>query len=221
MLYSALKAVSVPVMHALWRPRTEGLEHIPAHGPAILASNHLSVLDSFFMPAVVPRRRVRFVAKKEYFTGNRLVAEWMRAMGAMEIDRENVTAAQDMLDAAVEVLKAGELFGIYPEGTRSPDGRLYRGKIGVAWLALTTGAPVLPVAMIGTEKVLPPGTSVPRLHSIGVRFGEPMNFTGDPGNARDRRRVTDEVMAAIQRLSGQEYVPRYGASVKGAADSGM
>ncbi|MGI5158137.1 lysophospholipid acyltransferase family protein [Microbispora sp. CA-102843] len=220
MLYPALKLISVPVMHALWRPRLEGLEHVPAHGPAILASNHLSVLDSFFMPAVVPRM-VRFVAKKEYFTGNPLVAAWMRAMGAMEIDRENVSAAQDMLDAAVEVLKAGELFGIYPEGTRSPDGRLYRGKVGVAWLSLTTGAPVVPVAMLGTEKVLPPGTSVPRLHSIGVRFGEPMTFTGDPGSARDRRRVTDEVMAAIQRLSGQEYVSRYGASVKGAGEAGV
>ncbi|GAA4191301.1 lysophospholipid acyltransferase family protein [Microbispora amethystogenes] len=220
MLYSALKAVSVPVMHLLWRPRMEGREHVPAHGPAILASNHLSVLDSFFMPALVPRM-VRFVAKKEYFTGNRLAAEWMRAMGAVEIDRENVTAAQDMLDAAVEVLKAGELFGIYPEGTRSPDGRLYRGKIGVAWLSLTTGAPIVPVAMLGTDKVLPPGASVPRLRRIGVRFGEPMTFTGDPGSARDRRRVTDEVMAAIQRLSGQEYVPRYGASVKGAGETGV
>ncbi|MBP2704187.1 1-acyl-sn-glycerol-3-phosphate acyltransferase [Microbispora sp. RL4-1S] len=202
-------------MRALWRPRVEGREHVPTHGPAILASNHLSILDSFFLPAVLPRD-MTFVAKKEYFTGNRLTALWMRATGTMEIDRQNAAAAQAMLDAAVDVLKSGELFGIYPEGTRSPDGRLYRGKIGVAWLALTTGAPVLPVAMLDTEKVLPPGTSVPRIHRIGIRIGEPMLFTGDAASARDRRQVTDEVMEAIRRLSGQEYVPRYASSLKDA-----
>ncbi|ETK37531.1 lysophospholipid acyltransferase family protein [Microbispora sp. ATCC PTA-5024] len=216
MLYRAAKIISVPLMHAVWRPRVEGRENVPARGPAILASNHLSVLDSFFLPALLPRT-VRFVAKNEYFTGNRLTAMWMRSTGTVAIDRQNVTAAQAMLDAAVGVLRAGELFGIYPEGTRSPDGRLYRGKIGVAWLALTTGAPVVPVAMLGTEKVLPPGTSVPRIHRIGVRIGEPITFTGDPGNARDRRRVTDEVMEAIAKLSGQEYVPRYATSVKSEA----
>ncbi|WP_307848461.1 lysophospholipid acyltransferase family protein [Microbispora oryzae] len=215
MIYRAAKIISVPVMRALWRPRVEGREHVPTHGPAILASNHLSILDSFFLPAVLPRD-MTFVAKKEYFTGNRLTALWMRATGTMEIDRQNAAAAQAMLDAAVDVLKSGELFGIYPEGTRSPDGRLYRGKIGVAWLALTTGAPVLPVAMLDTEKVLPPGTSVPRIHRIGIRIGEPMLFTGDAASARDRRQVTDEVMEAIRRLSGQEYVPRYASSLKDA-----
>jgi 1-acyl-sn-glycerol-3-phosphate acyltransferase len=194
----------------------EGRENVPAHGPAILASNHLSVIDSFVLPALLPRP-VRFVAKNEYFTGNKLTAMWMRSTGTMAIDRENASAAQAMLDAAVGVLKSGQLFGIYPEGTRSPDGRLYRGKIGVAWLALTTGAPVVPVGMLGTEKVLPPGKAVPRIRRIGVRIGKPMTFSGDAGNARDRRRVTDQVMEAIQALSGQEYVPRYATSVKNSA----
>ncbi|GAA1302549.1 MULTISPECIES: lysophospholipid acyltransferase family protein [Planotetraspora] len=215
MLYRSAKMVTAPLVRLLWLPKVEGREHVPANGPAILASNHLSVLDSFFLPALL-RRPMRFVAKKEYFTGNRLTATWMGAMGTMPIDRENASAAQAMLDSAVEVLNAGEMFGIYPEGTRSPDGRLYRGKIGVAWLTLTTGAPVIPVAMLGTERVLPPGTSVPRLHRFGIRLGAPMTFTGDAASARDRRDVTDEVMTAIQKLSGQEYVPRYAASVKNA-----
>lgn len=213
MLYRASKIISVPVMRLLWRPKVEGAHNVPASGPAILASNHLSVLDSFLLPAVLPRP-VRFVAKNEYFTGNRLTALWMRGMGTVSIDRENVSAAQAMLDSAAAVLKAGDLFGIYPEGTRSPDGRLYRGKIGVAWLTLTTHAPVIPVAMIGVDKVLPPGATIPRVRRIGIRIGEPMTFTGDPGRARDRREVTDRIMEAIQRLSGQEYVPVYAASVK-------
>lgn len=215
MLYRASKIISVPVMRLLWRPQVEGVDNVPATGPAILASNHLSVLDSFLLPAMLPRP-VRFVAKNEYFTGNPLTALWMRGMGTVAVDRENAAAASAMLDSAVEVLKAGELFGIYPEGTRSPDGRLYRGKTGVAWLTLTTHAPVIPVAMIGVDKVLPPGARVPRLHRIGVRIGEPMTFTGDPARAQDRRQVTDRVMEAIQRLSGQEYVPKYAASVKAA-----
>jgi 1-acyl-sn-glycerol-3-phosphate acyltransferase len=215
-LYRAAKIISVPTMHLLWRPKVEGREHVPARGPAILASNHLSVLDSFFLPALLPRQ-VRFVAKNEYFTGNRLTAMWMRNTGTMPIDRENASAAQAMLDTAVSVLEAGELFGIYPEGTRSPDGRLYRGKIGVAWLALTTGAPVIPVAMLGTDRVLPRGATVPRLGKIGVRLGKPMTFTGDAAKARDRRDVTDQVMEAIQRLSGQEYVAKYAPSLKDAA----
>ncbi|MET8146330.1 lysophospholipid acyltransferase family protein [Sphaerisporangium sp. NPDC005288] len=213
MLYRLTKIISSPVLRLLWRPKVIGAEHVPSAGAAILASNHLSILDSVFLPLMLPRK-VTFVAKNEYFTGNRLMATYMRATGQVAIDRESAAAAQTMLDAAVQVLKAGELFGIYPEGTRSPDGRLYRGKIGVAWLALTTGAPVIPVAMVNTERVLPPGASVPRLAKIGVRMGEPMSFTGDPARARDRRAVTDEVMAAIQRLSGQEYVPAYAASLK-------
>ncbi|MEU8271597.1 lysophospholipid acyltransferase family protein [Sphaerisporangium sp. NPDC049002] len=207
------KIISSPVLRVLWRPQVTGARNVPRSGAAILASNHLSILDSVFLPLMLPRQ-VTFVAKSEYFTGNRLMAMFMRSTGQVAIDRESASAAQAMLDSAIQVLKGGELFGIYPEGTRSPDGRLYRGKIGVAWLALTAGVPVIPVAMVNTERVLPPGASVPRIAKIGVRIGEPMSFTGDPGRARDRRVVTDEVMRAIQRLSGQEYVPAYASSHK-------
>ncbi|GAA3097749.1 lysophospholipid acyltransferase family protein [Streptosporangium carneum] len=211
MLYRLTKVVSAPFLHLLWPTSVIGAEHVPGSGPAIMASNHLSVLDSTFLPLVLPRQ-VRFVAKAEYFTGNPVTATWMRATGQIPIDRQSPTAAQDMLDAAAQVLKDGELFGIYPEGTRSPDGRLYRGKIGVAWLALATGAPVIPVAMRGTDKVLPIGSSVPRLGRVGVRIGKPVTFTGSHTDARDRRRVTDEIMAAIRELSGQEYVASYAPS---------
>jgi 1-acyl-sn-glycerol-3-phosphate acyltransferase len=212
-LYQLTKIVTGPFLRLLWRPRIEGAEHVPATGPAILASNHLSIADSTFLPLMLPRK-VSFVAKAEYFTGNPLTAMYMRATGQIAVDRESASAARSVLEAAAELLRRGELFGIYPEGTRSPDGRLYKGKIGVAWLALTTGAPVLPVAMIGTDRVLPPGRAIPRLGRIGVRIGEPMYFTGDPDDARTRRDVTDQVMQAIQKLSGQEYVPMYASSVK-------
>ncbi|WP_433212040.1 lysophospholipid acyltransferase family protein [Microtetraspora malaysiensis] len=216
MLYRIAKIVTAPTVRLLWRPVIEGREHVPATGPAILASNHLSILDSFFLPALLPRK-VTFVAKNEYFTGNPVTAMFMRTTGNLAIDRESAGAAQAMLDAAAQVLKEGELFGIYPEGTRSPDGRLYKGKIGVAWLALTTGAPVIPVAMKGLDRVLPPGATVPRLTRIGVRLGAPIVYTGDPGSARDRRRVTDEIMTGIRDLSGQEYVNKYAASVKNSS----
>lgn len=208
MLYRLTKIVSAPFLHLLWPTTVTGAEHVPGTGPAILASNHLSVLDSTFLPLVLPRQ-VRFVAKAEYFTGNPVTAAWMRATGQISIDRQSPTAAQDMLEAAARVLKNGELFGIYPEGTRSPDGRLYRGKVGVAWLALATGAPVVPVAMSGTDKVLPIGASVPKLGRVGVRIGRPLTFTGSQSSSRDRRKVTDEIMAAIGALSGQEYVASY------------
>ncbi|MBB2915411.1 1-acyl-sn-glycerol-3-phosphate acyltransferase [Streptosporangium becharense] len=211
MLYRLTKIVSAPVLHLLWPTTVTGHEHVPTTGPAIMASNHLSVVDSTFLPLVL-RRQVRFVAKAEYFTGNPVTAMWMRATGQIAIDRQSPTAAQDMLDTAARVLRGGELFGIYPEGTRSPDGRLYRGKVGVAWLALATGAPVLPVGMVGTDKVLPIGTSVPRLGRVQVHIGKPMTFTGSETSARDRRRVTDEIMAAIRDLSGQEYVSSYAPS---------
>lgn len=214
MLYRLTKSVSAPFLHLLWPTTVTGAEHVPGSGPAILASNHLSVLDSTFLPLVLPRQ-VRFVAKAEYFTGNPITAAWMRATGQISIDRQSPTAAQDMLEAAARVLKDGELFGIYPEGTRSPDGRLYRGKVGVAWLALATGAPVVPVAMSGTDRVLPIGASVPALGRVGVRIGGPLTFTGSQNSARDRRRVTDEIMAAIRELSGQEYVASYAPSRTG------
>ncbi|WP_436763673.1 lysophospholipid acyltransferase family protein [Streptosporangium sp. V21-05] len=211
MLYRLTKIVGGPILHLLWPTSVTGHEHVPVTGPAIMASNHLSILDSTFLPLVL-KRQVRFVAKSEYFTGNPVTAMWMRATGQISIDRQSPTSAQDMLDAAAEVLGNGELFGIYPEGTRSPDGRLYRGKVGVAWLALATGAPVIPVAMEGTGEVLPIGATRPRLGRVSVRIGKPMTFSGSETSARDRRGVTDEIMFAIQELSGQEYVTSYAPS---------
>ncbi|MFG2074813.1 lysophospholipid acyltransferase family protein [Nonomuraea maritima] len=215
MLYQVVKFAATPLTQALCRPHITGAVHVPRTGPAILAANHLSVLDSFLLPALLPRH-VTFTAKNEYFDGNPISGFFMRLGRSLPIDRESAHSAQAMLDAAAELLESGELFGIHPEGTRSPDGRLYRGKVGVAWLALKTGAPVLPVALSGTEKVMPFGAKVPRPARIGISIGAPLRFEGDHRNARDRRRVTDEVMEAIQKLSGQEYVPTYAASYKQA-----
>ncbi|MEU1391187.1 MULTISPECIES: lysophospholipid acyltransferase family protein [unclassified Nonomuraea] len=213
LLYEVVKFAAAPLAHAMCRPHITGAANVPRVGPAILAANHLSVLDSFLLPALLPRH-VTFTAKNEYFDGNPVSGFFMRLGGSLPIDRESAHAAQAMLDAAAELLERGELFGIHPEGTRSPDGRLYRGKVGVAWLALKTGAPVLPVALQGTEKVLPVGAKVPRPAKIGISIGRPMRFEGDHTKARDRRRVTDEVMEAVQKLSGQEYVPAYASSFK-------
>ncbi|MEV4799586.1 lysophospholipid acyltransferase family protein [Nonomuraea sp. NPDC049421] len=218
MLYHVAKFASTPLVTAMCRPHISGAAHVPRTGPAILAANHLSVLDSFLLPALLPRH-VTFTAKNEYFSGNPVSGFFMRLGRSLPIDRESAHAAQAMLEEAAALLERGELFGIHPEGTRSPDGRLYRGKIGVAWLALRTGAPVLPVALSGTEKVMPLGAKVPRPAPIGIAIGAPLRFTGDHTKAQDRRRVTDEIMAAIQKLSGQEYVPKYAASVK--AENGM
>jgi 1-acyl-sn-glycerol-3-phosphate acyltransferase len=217
--YRASRVVAGPFLHVLWRPEVTGLEHIPAEGGAILASNHLSIVDSIFLPLMVSRP-VTFAAKAEYFTGTRLVdkvtAAYLRATNQLSTDRAGARAAQDMLDAALERVTGGALFGIYPEGTRSPDGRLYRGRTGIGWLALNSGVPVVPVAMIGTDRVLPPGHTVPRLHKIRVKIGPALTFEeirAQGTGARQRRAATDEVMKAIHGLSGQEYVPIY-ASVR-------
>jgi 1-acyl-sn-glycerol-3-phosphate acyltransferase len=201
------------------RPDVTGAENIPASGPAILASNHLSVVDSIFLPLMV-ERPVTFAAKSEYFTGTRwrdkVVGAYLRSTNQLSTDRAGARAAQAMLDAALDLLNGGQLFGIYPEGTRSPDGRLYRGRTGIGYLALNSGAPVIPVAMIGTGRILPPGHRIPRPGKIEIRIGEPITFDqfrGQPAGARQRRAVTDEVVQAIQKLSGQEFVPMY-ASVR-------
>ena len=219
MKYQVSRALAGPFLHLLWRPEITGSEHIPATGGAIIASNHLSIVDSIFLPLML-QRPLTFAAKSEYFTGKspaqRFAGAYLRATKQLSVDRSEARAAQDMLDAALALLKSGELFGIYPEGTRSPDGRLYRGRTGVGWLALHSGLPVIPVAMIGTDRVLPPGHTVPRLRKIRIRVGEPLTFEAhrDAGpTAKARRAVTDEVIAAIQALSGQEYVPVY-ASVR-------
>ncbi|MER5595724.1 lysophospholipid acyltransferase family protein [Streptomyces sp. NPDC002265] len=206
----------------IFRPWVEGLENVPAEGPAILASNHLSFSDSFFLPAVLDRK-VTFIAKAEYFTTpgvkGRLTAAFFKGVGQLPVDRSGARGAGEAaIKSGIEVLKSGELFGIYPEGTRSPDGRLYRGKPGgLARVALATGAPVIPVAMIDTEKVQPPGQVMPKMVRPGIRIGKPLDFSRYHGMDHDRfvlRAVTDEVMYEIMRLSGQEYVDIYATAAK-------
>ena len=219
MQYQVSRAFAGPVLRLLWRPEVIGTEHIPASGGAILASNHLSIVDSVFLPLMVDRP-VTFAAKSEYFTGTRLIdraaGTYLRATKQLSVNRGEARAGQDMLEAALRLLQGGDLFGIYPEGTRSPDGRLYRGRVGIGWLALNSGLPVIPVAMSGTDRVLPPGHKVPRVAKIKIRVGEPLTFESAlalPSASRQRRAITDEVMNAIQALSGQEYVAMY-ASVR-------
>lgn len=220
MQYQVSKVVAGPLLRLLARTSMSGTENIPATGPAILASNHLSVVDSIYLPLLV-ERPVTFAAKSEYFTGTRLkdraVGAYLRATKQLSTDRAGARAAQEMLEAALRLLNSGQLFGIYPEGTRSPDGRLYRGRTGVGFLALHSGAPVIPVAMVGTEKILAPGQRFPRPGRIEIRIGEPLEFPefrGQPAGARQRRAVTDEVVQAIQKLSGQELVPMYASQRK-------
>ncbi|GAA3387566.1 lysophospholipid acyltransferase family protein [Cryptosporangium minutisporangium] len=227
MAYGLSKKVGGPILHLAFRPWVEGKEHVPTNGAAILASNHLSIMDSVFVPLVL-NRDVVYVAKQEYFTGtrpiDRLTARFMRGAGQVPVNRGNNRAAQEALDASLDVLRSGRLFGIYPEGTRSPDGRLYRGRTGVAWLALTAEVPVVPVAMFNTERALPPGRTVPRPVRVGIRFGEPMMFDeykGQAGKARARRAVTDQIVAAIGALSGQEYVPHYAPKRNTDPDAGV
>ncbi len=217
MRYRTSRVLAGPFLRVLWRPEVTGLEHIPPSGGAILASNHLSIVDSIFLPFMISRP-VTFAAKSEYFTGTRLLGRatsaYLRATGQLPVDRAGARAAQDMLDSALGLLRDGALFGIYPEGTRSPDGRLYRGRTGVGWLALNARVPVIPVAMVGTDRVLPPGHRVPRFSKIRIRIGEPLTFDHiERTGAVQRRIVTDQVTKAIQALSGQEYVHQY-ASVR-------
>ena len=209
-----------PVLKLLFRPWVKGLDNVPAEGAAILASNHLSFSDSIFMPLMVPRP-VIFLAKSEYFTGKgvkgRLTALFFRLTNQLPMDRSGGAASAASLSAGMDVLTHGSLLGIYPEGTRSPDSRLYRGKVGVAKLALQARVPVIPVAMIGTDKVQPIGKRMPNIRRIGMIFGEPMDFSRYYGMEEDRqvqRAVTDEIMYELMRLSGQEYVDEYAAVVK-------
>ena len=219
MQYQLSRLVIGPTLHLLGRPRVTGLEHVPASGPAILASNHLSFIDSMYLPLVISRPVV-FPAKAEYFSATgplgRIWAAYLRSTNQLEIDRNEARSAQATLEAAAGIIRAGNLFGFYPEGTRSPDGRLYRGRSGLGWLVLNTGAPVIPVAMMGTRKMLPPGASLPRPTRVGIKIGKPMEFShlaGDPP-ARARRTIAEEVMGAIADLSGQEYVHEYASDVK-------
>jgi 1-acyl-sn-glycerol-3-phosphate acyltransferase len=214
-----------PLLRFLWRPWIEGRENIPDDRPAILASNHLSFCDSFFMPLLMPRK-VTFLAKAEYFTTpgikGRISRMFFSGVGQVPIDRSDKDAAQAALNTGVRVLRTGHnaLLGIYPEGTRSPDGRLYRGKTGVARMALESGAVVIPVAMVNTDVIQPAGRLLPRLRPRpGVRVGRPLDFSRYEGMAGDRfveRSMTDEIMYELMQLSGQEYVDQYAAKVKAA-----
>lgn len=221
MFYHLLKHVLLgPLLRLLFRPRIEGLENIPAEGAAIVAGNHLSFSDHFLMPAIL-RRRITFLAKAEYFTGpglkGRLTAAFFRSAGQIPVDRSGKDAGQAALREGLGVLAGGELLGIYPEGTRSHDGRLYKGKVGVAAMALGAGVPVVPCAMVGTFEIQPPGRRIPKIRRVTIRFGAPMEFSRYAGMERERavlRAVTDEIMYAILGLSGQEYVDRYASEVK-------
>ena len=221
MFYWLLKWVLIgPMLKLVFRPRTEGAENVPAEGPAILASNHLSYADWLFMPLTLARR-VTFVAKAEYFTTPGVKGcfqkKFFSGAGQGPIDRSGANAAEGALKAAKRILRQGELFGIYPEGTRSHDGRLYRGKTGVARLALETKVPVIPIAVIGTNAIAPPGKKFGSLTRPLVRFGEPLDFSRYEGLENDRfilRSITDEIMYEIMRLSGQEYVDIYASRAK-------
>ena len=221
MFYWLLKHVFLgPWLNALFRPWVEGLENIPDEGAAILASNHLSFSDSIFLPLETPRR-ITFLAKAEYFTGKgvkgRLTKAFFSGVGQVPIDRSGGAASEAAVRKGLEILADGQLLGMYPEGTRSPDGRLYRGKTGIARMALEAGVPVIPVAMVNTFEVQPPGKIIPKIQRIGIRIGEPLDFSRYAGLSTDRfvlRSITDEIMYELMQLSGQEYVDTYASKAK-------
>ncbi|GGL96611.1 1-acyl-sn-glycerol-3-phosphate acyltransferase [Micromonospora yangpuensis] len=215
LLQTTARSVLAPLVRLLFRAEVRGGENIPRQGPVILAVNHLSVLDSFVVPLVAPRP-VAFLAKAEYFrqpgVKGWLLRTVLTAVDAVPVPRGGHRAAQAALDAALGVLAAGQAFGIHPEGSRSRDGRLYRGRTGVAWLALASGAPVVPVAVGGTDRIQPVGARLPRPGRLTVHFGTPLRFTPPPTGAaggRARRAATDEIMAAIRELSGQQPAEEY------------
>jgi 1-acyl-sn-glycerol-3-phosphate acyltransferase len=219
-LYGAARTVIAPVTRALWPLHVEGLHHIPRRGPVIIAANHLSNIDPLFIGVVV-RRPVLFIAKQELFqegnAGQRALTWALRSIGQLSVDRTPGQSSQEAMAASLRVLEEGKVFGIFPEGTRSPDGRLHRGQTGLAWLALSSAAPVVPMALSGTRHILPHGRRVPRFRHVGIRVGAPVDLSawrGEEARARSRRAATDAIMTAIQGLSGQERVPRFAASVK-------
>lgn len=220
--YGTLRAFLTPFLMILFRPKVKGLRNVPATGPLIIASNHLSFSDSIFMPLVVPRK-VTFLAKSEYFTSpgpkGLLKKLTFIALGQVPVDRSGGRRSEAALITGLQVLSEGKCLGIYPEGTRSPDGRLYKGRTGIARLAIESGAPVVPVAMFNTEKIQPTGQVVPNIQRVGMTFGEPMYFDGDSSDLAYLRVVTDQIMNRIQELSGQEYVDEYAVKAKKAGKS--
>lgn len=230
MFYWIMKHLLIgPLVKLIFRPWIEGSENIPETGPVIIVGNHLSVIDSFFLPLMIDRR-VSFLAKSDYFTGKGLsgwfVKHFMLATGQLPIDRSGGKASEASLNTGLQVLDRGDVLAIYPEGTRSPDARLYRGRTGVARLIIESGATVVPAIMVDTELAMPIGRKIPKIRRIGTVIGKPLDFSRFQGMSADRfvlRSVTDEVMFEIQKLSGQEYVDVYASSVRArmAADSAV
>jgi 1-acyl-sn-glycerol-3-phosphate acyltransferase len=218
--YWVVKAVLTPVLRVFFRPWVEGGDHIPHTGAAIFASNHLSFSDSIFLPLVVPRK-ITFLAKADYFTGSglkgRMTKGFMSGVGQVPIDRSGGAASEAALQTGLRILGEGKILALYPEGTRSPDGRLYRGKTGVARMSLEAGVPVIPVAMINTDVVQPTGKRIPNIGRVGIRVGKPLDFSRYAGMEGDRfvlRSITDEIMYELMLLSGQEYVDQYATKAK-------
>ncbi len=219
--YGILRAFLTPFLMILFRPKVKGLRHVPASGPLIIASNHLSFSDSIFMPLVVPRK-VTFLAKSEYFTSpgpkGLLKKLTFIALGQVPVDRSGGRRSEAALITGLKVLAEGKCLGIYPEGTRSPDGRLYKGRTGIARLAIESGAPIIAVAMFNTEKIQPTGTVIPKVMRVKMIFGEPMYFDGDSTDLQYLRDVTDKIMSTIQEMSGQDYVDAYATKAKKATE---
>ena len=219
--YGILRAFLTPFLMILFRPKVKGLRNVPGNGPVIIASNHLSFSDSIFMPLVV-LRKVTFLAKSEYFTSpgpkGLLKKLTFIALGQVPVDRSGGRRSEAALITGLKILAEGKCLGIYPEGTRSPDGRLYKGRTGIARLAIESGAPIIPVAMFNTEKIQPTGTVVPKVMRVEMIFGEPMYFEGDSTDLLHLRDVTDKIMSTIQEMSGQEYVDIYATKAKKSLD---
>ncbi|MBX3311916.1 MAG: 1-acyl-sn-glycerol-3-phosphate acyltransferase [Microbacteriaceae bacterium] len=226
MIYWLMKYIIVgPILLLLYRPKIKGKENLPKEGGVILASNHLSFVDSIFLPLVLPRS-VSFLAKSEYFTGKGIkgffTRLFMKATGQLPMDRSGGQASADSLNTGLEVLAAGRQLGIYPEGTRSPDGKLYRGRTGVARMILESNVPVVPVAMIDTELIMPIGAKLPKIKRVGITFGEPIEFSRFQGLEGDRfilRSITDEIIYSIMEISGQEYEDIYASSIRQKMDA--
>ncbi|MGO4593941.1 lysophospholipid acyltransferase family protein [Leifsonia sp. 2TAF2] len=208
------RVLMAPVLKLVYRPRVIGKRNVPKHGKVILASNHLSFIDSVVIPMTAPRR-VQFLAKSSYFEGTglkgRVSRSFFTSIGAVGVKRGAGAAAQEALDQSRKIIETGAAFALYPEGTRSLDGRLYRGRTGIGWLALTTGAVVIPVGLVGTDQMQPVGAKFPKPHRITVTFGEPIDLShfGPPESGRARRQATDAIMAAIHNLTGQELAGVY------------